>query len=640
MSVLRKVLPIVLVFIAVLGVFFLPVSSILLYGQPMSTALEDTARTATEKCETADYSSTDLDAFTNTEYVLFVPPAYMVAMDNFNYLNDAYYWGGEDDYGTSYADGCRGNEYYSPIMNCSVLFISSYEREAHVQVEWLNATALRCHYDEYNGWQAETGAKTTWASDIPYLTKGNATLNPSWNYTIGEFGYLEIPVISVEIAPGWHVMSGTVRVTSDVPVTVMHHKLQPGAATETDDDHYANAWWNSIWSAYGKKLLVRVAGELWISALEGPTEVRVWDMSDRDDDATFKLDRFEGWEASRNPILHQEGFDDDIVLISATKPVSVVGGIEARHAFAQMYGKDGRDFLFPCFSKVLVHAPDGAQIFLEDRSGNQGSFEGELAAGEFRVFDFAVMYKARCYASYEWAHLRANKPVFVYTIGDNQWTLDEKYIDTIAGEDMLTVYKRTSVYFNQGFKPYPASTDFSVPIRSRAYVTIQNLGTEANKVNFKFSELTLPLETEIPKWGSMTVEISETSYEYLDLEGQYARETDAFWSNRNHPFVYRIVVDNDLRKEVYLSRENITKGTTLTVEAEGEVMVFVDYNRDFVNYASGADVVAGLQSPAPRGLPEVQPMIVAFGGIIVAMDVLVVAGGRKSLVDRIWKWRA
>jgi hypothetical protein len=138
----------------------------------------------------------------------------------------------------------------------------------------------------------------------------------------------------------------------------------------------------------------------------------------------------------------------------------------------------------------------------------------------------------------------------------------------------------------------------------------------------------------------MTVEISETSYEYLDLEGQYARETDAFWSNRNHPFVYRIVVDNDLRKEVYLSRENITKGTTLTVEAEGEVMVFVDYNRDFVNYASGADVVAGLQSPAPRGLPEVQPMIVAFGGIIVAMDVLVVAGGRKSLVDRIWKWRA
>jgi hypothetical protein len=639
-SVLRKIIPVVFVFIAVVGMFFLPVSTILLYDQPMSTAVQDSVRTATEKCETADFSSTDLDAFTNTEYVFFVPPAEMVAMSNFYYLNDCWWWNGDDNNGVSVMDGCRGNEYYHPIMNCSVIFISAYEREAHVQVEWLNATALRCYYDEYNGWQTETGAKVEWASDIPRLTDYNATLSPSWNYTVGEFNYLEIPVISVEIAPGWHVMSGTVRIRSDVPVTVMHHKLDPGAATDTDDEHYANAWWNSIWSGYGKKLMVRVAGDLWISALEAPTKVRVWDMSDRDDASTFELDTFEGWEYTRNPILQQEGFDDDIVLISADHPVSVVGGIESRHAFAQVYGKDGRDYLFPCFGKVLVHAPDGAQIFLEDRAGNQGSFEGTLKSGEMRVFDLKVLYKSRCYPSFEWAHLRANKPVYVYTIGDNPWTLDERYNQTIGDEDMLTVYKKTSILFEQGYKPYPASKDFTVPIRSRVYVTIQNLGKDDNQVNFRFSELSLPLEKTMPAYSSMTVEISENSYEYLDLEGQYQRETEAFWSNRNHPYVYRIVVDNNLKSTVYLSRDNITKGTTLSVKAEGEVMVFVDYNRDYQNYASGADLIPGLASPAPRGLPEAQPMIVALGGIVVAMDVIVVAGGGKSLIDRLWKWRA
>ena len=639
MSVLKKLLPVVLVFIAVMGIFFLPVSSIMLYGEPMRTAAQDAARTATEKTEDYDFTSTDIDTFTNTEYVFYVPPAYMVEMDNQYYFNDAYYWCGEDDYGTSVSDGCRGNEYYYPIANCSSIFVSSYERSAHVQIEWLNVTAIKCHYDEMYGWTPETGAKPKWGSDIPYLSGGNVTLDTSWNYTIGEFSYLEVPVISVEIAPGWHVLSGTVRVTSDVPVTVMHHKLKPGAATDTPEDHWANAWWNGVFSGYGKKLLVRVAGDLWISALEAPTEVVVNDLSDRDDDASFKLDRFDGWENCRNPILQQEGFDDDLVLISADHPVSVVGGIEDKFAFTQVYGKDGKDYLFPCFNKVLIYAPDGATITLDDRTGNQGSFEGDIPAGETRLFDFMVVYKSRCYASYEWAHLRSNKPVYVYTIGDDQWTLDEKYRGSIAAEDYLTVYKQTDLYFNTGYKPYPAATEFKVPIRSRAYVTVVNLGS-ANTVRVDFSELSLPLDVELPAYGSMTMEISENSYEYMDLEGQYSRETEAFWSNRNHPYVYRIVVDDKLRKEVYLTRDNITKGTTLEVKADKDVEVFVNYNRDFVGYASGIDIIPGLSAPSPRGLPEGQSMLVTMGGIIVAMDVVIVAAGGRSLIDRLWRWRA
>ena len=639
MSTVKKVLPTLMLFIAVLGIFFLPVSTVMMHASPLDTAVEDAIRTSTTKDDTKDFRSTDITPFTNREYVFYVPPAYMIQMSNFGYLDDCWYWNGNDNNGVSYAGGGpRGNDMYTPIANCSTIQISAYEREANVKVEWMNATALKCNYDEYYGWRVENNAKVVWASEIPSIVGNNVTLHTSWEYEIPEFDYLEIPVIEWEVAPGWHILSGSVRITSDVPITVMHHKLKPGAARDAPDDHYASAWWNGLFAGYGEKLMVRVAGELWISALEAPTEVKVIDMSDRDDDASFTLDRFEGWEYTRNPILQQEGFDDDMVFISADNPVSVVGGIQSMHAFTQVYGKDGKNYLFPCFSKVMVHAPEGSHIILKDSAGNQGSWEGDLKPGETRVFDFKVMYKLRCYSAFEWAHLRSSKPVQVYTLGDHPWTLDPAYSGTIAGEDYLTTYRESSLGELEGTWPHPADTDFTVPIRSRAYVTVQNLGSQ-NKVKVDFSELSLPLTVDLPPYSSMTMELSENSYEYLDLEGQYQRETDAFWSNKNHPFVYKIVVDNNKREEVYLTWENLTKGTTLKVNAEKDVMVFVDYNRDYQRYATGIDLIPGLESPTPRGIPEVQPMIVAIGGAIVAIDVLFVMGGHRPLIDQMKKWR-
>ncbi len=639
MSSIKKMLPVLLLFIAVLGIFFLPVSTVLMHDVPMNTAFEDAIRESSEKDESRDLSSTDIDTFTNREFVFYVPPAYMVEMSNFGYLDDAYYWNGNDDNRPSISGGgVRGNDYYYPIANCSTIMMCSYEREAQVTLEWKNATALKCNYDEYYGWRVETGAKVIWASDIPHMVDENITLQTTWEYTLDEFDYMEVPVIQWEVAPGWHILSGSVRITSDVPISVMHHKLKPGAATDTPDDHWAVACWNDVFAAYGKKMMVRVAGELWISALEAPTKVRVWDMSDRDDDAEFELERFEGWAYSRNPILQQTGFDDDLVLISADHPVSVVGGIQAKHAFTQVYGNDGMNYMFPCFSKVVIYAPDGAHIILEDSAGNQGSWEGDMSSGQTKEFDFKVLYKSRCCSSYEWAHLRASKPVMVFTIGDNPWTLNDNSYGTIHGEDYLTTYRKSSLAFDEGIKPHPADTEFKVPIFSRAYVTVQNLDAK-NKVQVDFSELDLPLSIELPPYSSMTMELSENSYEYIDLEGQYQRETDAFWSNRNHPFVYRIVVDNNLREEINLDWEQLKEGTTLTVKADKDVMVFVDYQRDYPRYVTGIDMIPGLESPAPRGIPEAQPMIVAIGGIIVAIDVMFVMGGHRPLIDQLRKWR-
>ena len=227
----------------------------------------------------------------------------------------------------------------------------------------------------------------------------------------------------------------------------------------------------------------------------------------------------------------------------------------------------------------------------------------------------------------------------VYTFCDNPWTLDSNQYGTMGGEDYLTTYRESTIYFQEGVWPHPADTEFTVPIRSRAYVTVQNLGSQ-NKVNVDFSELSLPLTVDLPAYSSMTMELSENSYEYLDLEGQYHRETEAFWSNRNHPFVYRIVVDNNKREEVKLTWDQLTKGTTLTVKAEKDVMVFVDYERDYQTYVTGIDLIPGLESPAPRGVPESQGMLVTLGGLIVAIDVLFVMGGHRPLIDQLRRWRS
>ena len=194
MSSIKKVLPVLMLFIAVLGIFFLPVSTVFMHDTPLSTGLEDTIRAATTKEETRDLSPTDITPFTNREYVFYVPPAYMIEMSNFGYLDDAWYWNGNDDNGVSYAGGGpRGNEYYTPIANCSTIMISAYERDVNVKVEWMNATALKCNYDEYYGWRVETGAKVVWASDIPSIVGDNVTLHTEWEYDIKEFDMLEIP---------------------------------------------------------------------------------------------------------------------------------------------------------------------------------------------------------------------------------------------------------------------------------------------------------------------------------------------------------------------------------------------------------------------------------------------------------------
>ena len=75
------------------------------------------------------------------------------------------------------------------------------------------------------------------------------------------------------------LLSGVVKINSDNPISVMHHKYYP---TGTEDNNknimvdymiYYN--WDGLYSAYGKKLFTRITGDCWISALEANTMVHV-----------------------------------------------------------------------------------------------------------------------------------------------------------------------------------------------------------------------------------------------------------------------------------------------------------------------------------------------------------------------------
>jgi hypothetical protein len=319
--------------------------------------------------------------------------------------------------------------------------------------------------------------------------------------------------------------------------------------------------------------------------------------------------------------------------------------------FLQVYGKDGKDFHFPCFGMVKVHAPEGATIELEDHNGNQGSFEGTLQDGEVRTFDFKVIYKLMGYASFEWATLRSNKPIIVYTIADNQWTLDEEDKGLMAGEEYLTKDKKTTLVYPQGRFPYPADDDFKIPLEGRAHVTVVNLGSDDNDVEVEFSALKAPKEkggtqrplpytTRMKPYQTVTIEFSQDSYYYMDMVlSDTGLWQPPLWTTRDPDnrfmldSVPRIAVDRHDREQVRLTSENITKGSMLYVESEKEVMVFVNYDQDRVWEAQGIELVPGLTPPAYRGMPDLITTIVAISGIFVILDMLFVGSGIRSFSD-------
>ncbi|MDG6225937.1 MAG: hypothetical protein QCI82_10560 [Candidatus Thermoplasmatota archaeon] len=613
MAVLRGVMLVA----CVIGLLFLPMSEILHYDSPISRAISDNIRVAREKSEHTDLGTTDIDAFTNTEFVFYVPPPVTKSLERPSV------W-----YGYQY----RSGNYI--MSNLSSIQVFSYENGANVRIQWLNATVIDGATFDPAGrtWSLREGHSMHWLEHL------EPPISDSRFLKMGVYESQEIPLNSWLVKDDLRILTGTVRITSDNPITVMHHKLYPTGTKDSDGQDMINYYWDGVYSAYTSKLFTRITRDCWISALEAHTTVRIWDFSDRNDEFTVKLDRFEGWSYCRNPIYQQLGFDDDHVLISADKPVSIVAGLQSRQNFVQVFGKDSRDFHFPTFGQILVHAPDGATIDLKDPNGNQGSFKGTLKKGEFRTFDFKVMYKLRGYSSFEWATLRSNRPVFVYTFANNQWYLDEDYANRIAGEEYLMKNRKVTTFYSHGLVPYPADTDFQVPLYSRAYVTVVNLGSDDNDVQVNFSALLMPYKKQMKAYETVTIEFSEDSYYYMNMvlsDTNYMQPPEWTLRDPQNRFmldsVPRIAVDRSLRDSIFLSRENMTRGSLMRVKSDSPVLVFINYDRDTLSSAQGIELIPGLTPPVNRRLPDIIPGFVAVSGMVLMVDMIAVSWGGRSI---------
>jgi hypothetical protein len=601
-------------------------SNILLYNEPLKDSFGDFVRATSERVEHTDYYSTEMSTFVNNHFVFYVPPPN-------NRVLDSYRLG---QYG--------GYEYKTGqyiVANLSSIQLFSYENGATVQVEWLNCSLINdANYNvDDERWELGDQATVQWLENLPTgkkITKRKIEL--------GEFDTEQIQLNAWVVWSDFRILGGIVKVTSDYPISVMHHKLYPIGTMDYYGYELVNENWDGIYSAYGKKLFTRITRDCWISALDSNTEIKVWDYTDSNDDITLTLDRFEGWAYTRNPIFEQYGFDDDLVLISADKPVSIVAGLQADMTFTQIFGKDGKDFMFPCFGKIIIHAPEGADINLKDSNGNQGTYKGHLDKNEMKVFDFKVAYKVEDYSSFEWAQLITNKPVFVYTYADNTWQLDEDYYGYMAGEEYITKYKKIYELYPNGIVPYPADTEFEIPLRSNTYVTIVNLENSNNDVEVDFSRLIMPYEAKLDKYQPLTFDFSEDSYYEMNLiNPSTGNREDPSWLfrdpyNRHHlDRIPRIAVHNDdveVEKLIHkLSQENITKGSTLKVKAKHPVLVFINYMKDNSYYPQGMDLIPGLGQPAKRGLPDFTAWVVILSGIFIAVDIVLVSIGRKSMIE-------
>ena len=591
----------------------------------MDTAVKDFIRVTSEEAEHTDYHSSDISTFVNTYFIFYVPPPTNRFLDS----RSPNAW-----------DGYKYKTGNYIVANLSNIQLFSYENGAKVKIEWLNASAINgtSFNSDNENWVVDQNAVIKWISDLPRnkLTKRE--------YKLGEYESEDIQINNWVVWKDFRLLSGVVKITSDYPISVMHHKLYPIGTMDDNGYELINYNWDGIFSFYGNKLFTRITGDCWISALEADTTINVWDYSDKNDDTTLSLDRFEGWAYSRNAVFEQYGFDDDLVLISADKPFSLVAGLQADQCFTQVFGKDGKDFLFPCFGKVLIHASNGATIDLKDKNGNQGSFKGELSAGEMREFDFKVAYKQRYYSSFEWAQIQSSEPIMVYTYANNLWYLDEDVYGMISGEEYINKYKKITEFYPHGWVPYPADTEFKLPLKSQAFVTIINLDSNNNDLSVDFSRLPMKYKTKLKSYQAVTLDFSEDSYYPMNMivEATGFKQPPE-WSLRdpNNWYVLdripRISIHrDDVDQDQYrykVSWDNITKGSTVKITASNPVLVMIEYNKDQPWYPQGIDLIPGLTPPTKRGLPEFPTLIVVFSGIIVAIDAIFIVIGRRSIVE-------
>lgn len=160
-------------------------------------------------------------------------------------------------------------------------------------------------------------------------------------------------------------------------------------------------------SNYGLRFETLVDDKLWLLSQFNNTRVKVFDRSDGDDFADYRLGAGQG--------VYVSGFDADQVGIEASRPVWAIAGDNGGYAWVE-----GTSLMFPSFGSFAVLAPESSTIVIA------GTDAGEYQGGvDFPSQSFTLpkggMFKVdKTHESgFRWISLNATHPVVVETWSDH-----------------------------------------------------------------------------------------------------------------------------------------------------------------------------------------------------------------------------
>ena len=102
---------------------------------------------------------------------------------------------------------------------------------------------------------------------------------------------------------------------------------------------------DDLYTYYGQDIVLWVPKDLWISAYHNDTHVRIEDLSDGDDTVEITLNAREWW-FKFSGTNGTDYFEDDLVRVTADKPITIVGGFLDDNIFGEVRGFEQKVFVF------------------------------------------------------------------------------------------------------------------------------------------------------------------------------------------------------------------------------------------------------------------------------------------------------
>jgi len=144
-----------------------------------------------------------------------------------------------------------------------------------------------------------------------------------------------------------------IKIETDKPVTIITGDIGVnGGANPWGVDHGSD---DDLYTYYGQDIVLWVPKDLWISAYHNNTHVKIKDLSDGDDTVEITLNAREWW-FKFSGTNGTDYFENDLVRVTADKPITIVGGFLDDNIFGEVRGFEQKVFVFPIFEYFGVVA--------------------------------------------------------------------------------------------------------------------------------------------------------------------------------------------------------------------------------------------------------------------------------------------